>query len=65
MHETFSCLGLHWTSLLCSPRVPSWCGGTYYRSPGGRLQVGTENAPVLDRLHDSGAVYKYTDFLLT
>jgi len=36
-----------------------------------RLQAGTEDAPVLDRpaplrrLHDSGAGYKYPDYLLT
>jgi len=38
---------------------------------GEHLQAGTEDAPVLDRpapfrrLHDSGAGYKYPDYLLT
>jgi len=46
---------------------PSATSTTVTGLVGGRLQAGTEDAPVLDRpaplrlLHDSGAGYKYPD----
>jgi len=48
---------------------PSATSATVNGPVGERLQVGTEDAPVLDRLaplrrlHDSGARYKYPDLL--